>query len=826
MIGYNSEEKRIEAARQKMMANYVQRRKEIINSEIEESEKKTKLTELLGETKKIEDILSSVRNIEEISEEDREALGIDINLIEVEVDENVVDTLVSIYAKRAKIPNDLNGNVNISKAITLDKDETLEEIDTTEFETELKQYFTEHYTDLLSNGYNHFLSNITEVPDDIRNLHNKYGDLAQIAIKHNIEPEKFHCFGYQITVQDGLVAEEDLTFGRSNIFYANQKGVNKRVEQLYNKIIYEEDKNPSENFFTDDYRKLKNMYLKYAEEHEMQIENTDVFETIEVDTAKVEAIAKYINKVLNNRENVEQSDNTQVFIEDITKNYSKIMNLGWYNFGDLETVKNIVGDNSYIDGLHLKIEEDNITRPDEFRPDIAYGTPEYLARQYQNVMEKVRFLHSSNAFIDGKFDVLKANKEKQALRRYIQENGIEGIDISIPQVEIDHTKANMISDTLIEQYGAEYEDKETMKARILSKVENNWSEIMTEYQCMDINDLLKDELKEMGKMHSMESLYVKDDFICLADFDHFRSKCIYATPEAIKQNIAKLDYKIATRDFHFGEERGRKVLEEYAKENEFNLEIPDIESAKAKRQQEKEMFSHTSSGFRMFETEFVSDDPTARKRIELNDTVLDILVKMSEGVPGAIVGLTALLKADKTAGMLLLGLDDMNIRGSQVWEAYKYLYHENAERFADAVSRRDPKMVDFINQELASIGGEKAVIGGASFDRNKTPDKYRFTEGEVEELRKQRDERREKERKQREKMLANSPAKKNRGAKKRQEREEKRQAHRQRLISMGKKSIGELDEELTELKTKEEQAKELCQQYEEQLPKQPHQEEL
>lgn len=36
-----------------------------------------------------------------------------------------------------------------------------------------------------------------------------------------------------------------------------------------------------------------------------------------------------------------------------------------------------------------------------------------------------------------------------------------------------------------------------MRARILSKLEDNWSEIVTEYQCMDVNDLFKDELKEM-----------------------------------------------------------------------------------------------------------------------------------------------------------------------------------------------------------------------------------------------------------------------------------------------------------------------------------------
>ena len=69
---------------------------------------------------------------------------------------------------------------------------------------------------------------------------------------------------------------------------------------------------------------------------------------------------------------------------------------------------------------------------------------------------------------------------------------------------------------------------------------------------------------------------------------------------------------------------------------------------------------------------------------------------------------------------------------------YKYLYNEDAKKFAKAVKNRDKNMVDFINQEMASVGGEKAVTGGASFDRNKNPNKYRFTELEVEQLKTQK----------------------------------------------------------------------------------------
>ena len=88
-------------------------------------------------------------------------------------------------------------------------------------------------------------------------------------------------------------------------------------------------------------------------------------------------------------------------------------------------------------------------------------------------------------------------------------------------------------------------------------------------------------------------------------------------------------------------------------------------------------------------------------------------------------------------------------------------------------------------------------------------------------MRAQREERLEKQRKAREKMIANSPAKKKSlGQKRREEREAKKKAYRERLIAKGKKSIGELDEELTTLQDKEKQAKELYNQYEHQLESQ------
>lgn len=564
MVAYNPEIKIIDNARDKMKSNYVKKRKEIMASDLSDSEKQEKLLELLCETKVIEGILQKVRSIDEIPEEYRESLGIIATPSQVVVDENIVNTLVEIYAKRAR-------EIEESPLFISGEEQ---EIDTTAFEEELRKYFTVHYSDLLDTGYNNFLYDFAKQERGI--MHEENGELVEIVKRCNIDPKKFNCFGNKLIVQDGLVAEEDRIFGIAKVYYATAKGINDRLSKLYNEIIY---KTANMDHTIDNIRMLKNAYLKYAEEQDFEIEDEDVLEKIEVDNTKVEAIARYINRVLNEIEGVEPSDNTEVFAEEIARNYFKIMNFKYYDFYDLESVKAVVGEKAYpdeLDELDLKIEENSITYLSVSRPDIVYGTPEYIKSQYESVMAKVKELHTTNAFTTGReLDIIGANGEKQALRRYIQENGIEGIDISIPQVEVNHDITNMIADALMEQYGARYEDKETMRARILSKLEANWSEIMTEQQCVYVNDLFKDELKEMGNKVAMEILYVKDDFVHLSDSQNIRSKCIYATPEALRRNIPEFDSEISRIAFCFREKRVRKVLKEYAQKQGIDLEIPD-----------------------------------------------------------------------------------------------------------------------------------------------------------------------------------------------------------------------------------------------------------
>ena len=813
MIEYNVEKKKVEEAIQQVYRDFALKYGEIQKSELSEVEKLEQIDYLLEVAISKDEILRNTRSLSELSSQDKEDLEIKEESETKKVDTNVIDTLVSVYAKRAKIPSNRINGMGILDGITLRGEEELEEIDTSAFEEELRQYFTEHYFDLLSNGYNNFLSDVTEVSD---NTSSKNGELIEMAIKHGLDPKKFNCFGYQLTVQDGLVAEEDSILGSSNIFYASPEAINKRIYDLYSETLFQEQKSNGKDFFLNDGRKLKNVYITYAEKNEIEIQDKDVLEELPIDMNKVQGIATYINRVLNENGTI-SNDMTEEFTDEIQKDYSKIMNLTSFNFGELETVKRVSND-SYM-SLYLNINDDNIIKKDEFSPDIAYGTPEYLKGEYQRVMSEIARLSHTDAFKEGDFfDVEEVNKQKEALRRYITENGIEGIDISIPEVKIDHQRTEMIANAILSKYGGKYEDKEGMKAKILKKIEDRYPEMFYERQVIGLNDLVGEELKEMGKSFVDERLYMQKDFVYIGDHMGFDTQCLYATPEALLDKIAALDEKISTSDFSSDEKRIRETLANYAKDNKFKIEIPDVKSVEQRRKQDQDIFSFKGSELTFFDRDMLPDDPTARPKIELEDTMFDAIYKISEGVPGAMVGITKLMESDEAGFMLLLGLDDMNIRGSQVWEAYKYLYNEDAKKFAKAVKNRDKNMVDFINQEMASVGGEKAVTGGASFDRNKNPNKYRFTELEVEQLKTQKQERIEKQRKAREKMIANSPVKKKSlGQKKREERDAKRKAYRERLIAMGKKSIGDLDEELTDLQAKEQQAKELCEQYEEQL---------
>lgn len=96
---------------------------------------------------------------------------------------------------------------------------------------------------------------------------------------------------------------------------------------------------------------------------------------------------------------------------------------------------------------------------------------------------------------------------------------------------------------------------------------------------------------------------------------------------------------------------------------------------------------------------------------------MDTLLAMAEGNPGAGTVLGEMMNGEDPAGLtLVLHLDDMNIRGTQIWIGYKNHCGSDLKVFLQAIKDRDPAMVATIN-EMAALQGtkEKAVTRGASF---------------------------------------------------------------------------------------------------------------
>ena len=108
-----------------------------------------------------------------------------------------------------------------------------------------------------------------------------------------------------------------------------------------------------------------------------------------------------------------------------------------------------------------------------------------------------------------------------------------------------------------------------------------------------------------------------------------------------------------------------------------------------------------------------------RKEIQIGDNLQEVIMKMSEGNLGATNVLMQILKEHEKTPELAFGLylflDDMNIRGTQIWIGYKEYCESDIKKFIQCVNEHDEKMIAEINK-----WGEKgnhewlAVKAGAS----------------------------------------------------------------------------------------------------------------
>lgn len=103
-----------------------------------------------------------------------------------------------------------------------------------------------------------------------------------------------------------------------------------------------------------------------------------------------------------------------------------------------------------------------------------------------------------------------------------------------------------------------------------------------------------------------------------------------------------------------------------------------------------------------------------RKSINVSDSFQDIAVKLADGNAGALSVVMQVMKADPLDGFaVILHLDDMNMRGSQIWAGYSYHCGQDIDKFVAAVKARDADMVEAVNG--VCTGAERATVSGGSY---------------------------------------------------------------------------------------------------------------
>lgn len=87
--------------------------------------------------------------------------------------------------------------------------------------------------------------------------------------------------------------------------------------------------------------------------------------------------------------------------------------------------------------------------------------------------------------------------------------------------------------------------------------------------------------------------------------------------------------------------------------------------------------------------------------LELFDTVKVILMKLSEGNPGALSVLTKILENDHPDRIFIFSnLDSLGIRGQKIWIGYKDYCNQDLNAFCDLVNLGNEDMINFINKEM------------------------------------------------------------------------------------------------------------------------------
>lgn len=101
---------------------------------------------------------------------------------------------------------------------------------------------------------------------------------------------------------------------------------------------------------------------------------------------------------------------------------------------------------------------------------------------------------------------------------------------------------------------------------------------------------------------------------------------------------------------------------------------------------------------------------------------MSLMVAMSEGIPGAasVLAGMATQHGAMAAMDVILNLDDMNIRGTQLWIAFKDHCDQDLEKLRELAIARDADMVKTVNEMCIQQGfDEMAVEHGGSWEHGK-----------------------------------------------------------------------------------------------------------
>jgi hypothetical protein len=113
-----------------------------------------------------------------------------------------------------------------------------------------------------------------------------------------------------------------------------------------------------------------------------------------------------------------------------------------------------------------------------------------------------------------------------------------------------------------------------------------------------------------------------------------------------------------------------------------------------------------------------TEESRERKKLRLDMTTMELVTTMAEGNPGAISVMVQIIQNESGNGLLdLLNFDDMNMRGPQIWVAYKDVCGQNIDLLLEKLKSRDTEMVSKVNDVMgASIGAypHKAVLYGGA----------------------------------------------------------------------------------------------------------------